>query len=367
VERAAQLRGDRADLAKIRQQLTERRDGRLVRARAAMDGGNAKAAAAALTGAVFEDLGPEGGRLLEQVRQAIKLEGQLAAVVKDAKADGVVNQSEAAKIRRVGMAYLTVNPRNDRVRSLVEQCEQVTTPQEFTNSVGIKLKLIPVGRFTMGQVQGALDEKPHRVSLTKAFYLGVYEVTNAQWKCVMGSVPSTWKEADRPVEQVSSYDAMEFCRKLSELPEEETAGRVYRLPTEAEWEYACRAGTRTKFSFGDDETLLSEYGWFAKNSGSRTHSVAQKKPNGWGLYDMHGNVWEWCSDWYGEYPDDGVNDPKGLSGGSRRVSRGGGWLNSVGDCRSASRGMIDPSARHSRLGFRLALSPFGFESPEEGK
>ncbi|MFM8634129.1 MAG: formylglycine-generating enzyme family protein [Planctomycetia bacterium] len=233
------------------------------------------------------------------------------------------------------------------------------------NSIGITLVKIPAGTFTMGQADGAKNETPHRVTLTKPFYIGAYEVTNAQWKCVMGTVPSLRKDDGRPVERVTWEDAIEFCRKLSALPEERKAGRVYRLPTEAEWEYACRAGTNTKYSFGDDESRLSEYGWYGSNSGSQTHPVGQKKANAWGLYDMHGNVWEWCSDWYGDYPDGAVTDPKGPSEGSVRVRRGGGWYYTAWFSRSAARSRNVPTDRFY-LGLRLALSPPGFQPPEVG-
>jgi formylglycine-generating enzyme required for sulfatase activity len=186
--------------------------------------------------------------------------------------------------------------------------------------------------------------------------MGVYEVTNAHWKRVMGGVPSEWND-DRPVEEVSWDDANEFCRKLSALPEEKFAGRVYRLPTEAEWEYACRAGTTTKWSFGDDESRLGDYAWFKGNSGSRTHAVGKKKPNAWGLFDTHGNVYEWCSDWYGDYAGGAVTDPQGPSGGSFRVCRGGGWYDSPGNCRSAARDFFGPSHGFAMQGLRLALSP----------
>jgi formylglycine-generating enzyme required for sulfatase activity len=194
----------------------------------------------------------------------------------------------------------------------------------------MELKLIPAGKFMMGQVGGDSDEMPHEVMLTKPYYIGVHEVTNAQWKRVMGSVPSNWNEADRPVERVSWEDAVEFCKTLSALAEERVAGREYRLPTEAEWEYACRAGLTTKYCFGDDESRLGEYGWFNKNSGSQTHPVGQKKANAWGLFDVHGNVWEWCSDWYGDYGSGAVSDPQGPSGRYHRVQRGGGWRSPAG-------------------------------------
>ena len=235
------------------------------------------------------------------------------------------------------------------------------------NSIGIELKLLPAGRFTMGQAGGDSDETPHQVTLTRPFYIGVYEVTNAQWQRVMGSVPSNWKDADRPVERVSWDDAVEFCRKLSALPEERQAGRLYRLPTEAEWEYACRAGTDTKYSFGDDESKLGDYGWFDGNSDEKTHPVGKKKPNACGLFDMHGNVWEWCGDGYGVYASGAVTDPQGPSRASDRVLRGGGWNITAWLCRSAFRYGYDPSYRFNGLGFRLALSPSGASPPEAEK
>ena len=236
------------------------------------------------------------------------------------------------------------------------------------NSIGIKLKLIPAGSFMMGSEDGEPDEKPvHEVSITKPFYLGVTEVTNAQWRRVMaGEPPSKWKDDDRPVEQVSWDDVVEFCRKLSEMPEERAARRSYRLPTEAEWEYACRAGSKTPYSFGvgDDRTNLGEFAWFGSNSASQTHPVGQKRPNPWGLHDMHGNVWEWCSDWYGPYAAGVATNPKGPDEGSLRVYRGGSWDSTAGDCRSADRRRYVPSLRLDILGFRLALSPSDSEQPE---
>jgi formylglycine-generating enzyme required for sulfatase activity len=231
-----------------------------------------------------------------------------------------------------------------------------TAVPPIRNSIGVDLKLIAPGRFAMGDAGRDSNEKPHEVTLTKPFYLGVYEVTNAQWRRVMGSVPSTWQDGDRPVERVSWDDTVEFCRKLSAVPGEQAAGRTYRLPTEAEWEYACRAGTTTVFSFGDDEKLLGDFGWFDGNAGSQTHPVGLKKPNGLGLHDMHGNVWEWCSDWYGRDLNGGVTDPQGPARGSTRVRRGGSWSYSAGLCRSAFRVGLDSSSRHNFLGFRLAMT-----------
>lgn len=166
----------------------------------------------------------------------------------------------------------------------------------LTNSVGMDLKLIPAGTFTMGDNSGGIPVQAHQVTLTKDFYIGVYEVTQDQYEQVVGSNPSKLKGANHPVENVSWKDAVTFCEKLSSLPAERAAGRVYRLPTEAEWEYACRAGTTTAYSFGDDEQDLGKYVWSIENSGNTAHAVGEKLPNGWGLYDMHGNVWEWCLD-----------------------------------------------------------------------
>lgn len=240
-------------------------------------------------------------------------------------------------------------------------------PKEITNSIGMKLVLIPKGQFMMGSPESEegrdKDENQHEVTISKDYYLGVYEVTQAQYEKVMGKNPSYFqgaivgnKNADLPVDRVSWEDAVEFCKKLSDLPEEKKAGRVYRLPTEAEWEYACRAGSKTAYSFDDEEGLLPEYGWFNRNSSNRTHTVGLLEPNAWGLYDLHGNVWEWCSDRHGEYPKGSVSDPTGPCEGSNRVIRSGGWSDAAASCRSASRTWDVSSLRGLNDGFRLALS-----------
>jgi len=233
---------------------------------------------------------------------------------------------------------------------------------ESATSIGMEFKLIPAGTFTMGDASGLNNETPHEVTLTKPFKMGVHEVTQDQYEQVMGVNPSEYKGADNPVETVSWEDAVEFCRKLSELPAEKEAGNVYRLPTEAEWEYACRARTTTKFSFGDDESDSDDYGWYSENSDQKTHPVGSKLPNAWGLYDMHGNVWEWCQDWEEDYPSGSVTDPSGATSGSYRsyrVFRGGSWSSTAGDCRSAYRSSFEPSLRHGIIGFRVSLSPSG--------
>ena len=236
---------------------------------------------------------------------------------------------------------------------------------------GIPLKMIKVkaGRFQMGSPEKELgrdrEETQHWVTLTRDYWLGETEVTQGQWKAVMGTNPSHFKKGDNyPVECVSWEDVMDFCRKLNEkysskLP----SGYKFSLPTEAQWEYACRAGTTTALNNGNN--LKSEYdicrnldevGWYYENSDSSTHPVAQKKPNALDFYDMHGNVWEWCSDWKGGY-NMGATDPKGPSAGSHRVCRGGSWYCDARFCRAAYRYGYFPSYRYRNLGFRLALVP----------
>jgi formylglycine-generating enzyme required for sulfatase activity len=181
------------------------------------------------------------------------------------------------------------------------------------------------------------------------FSIGVYEVSQEQYEAVMGTNPSDTNGKQNPVDNVSWDDAVAYCAKLSSLPAEAAAGRVYRLPTEAEWDYACRAGTTTFYSFGDDERQLVDYAWFNENSGgSGSHPVGQKKPNGFGLYDMHGNEWEWCSD----------------IEGSNRVSRGGSSDSGVESCRTANRLTSGPTLRTFLDGFRLAWSFPSGQSPE---
>ena len=244
---------------------------------------------------------------------------------------------------------------------------QAQAPKEITNSIGVKLVLIPKGQFMMGSPESEEgrndDETQHEVTISKDYYLGVHEVTQALYEKVIRKNPSHFQgaivgneNADLPVDNVSWEDAVEFCKKLSDLPEEKKAGRVYRLPTEVEWEYACRAGSKTAYSFDDEEGLLPEYGWFNRNSSDRTHTVGLLEPNVWGLYDMHGNVWEWCSDRHEEYPKGAVSDPTGPKEGSDRVIRGGSWFNVAANCRSAYRSRTAPSYRYNYLGFRVALS-----------
>lgn len=233
-------------------------------------------------------------------------------------------------------------------------------PKAITNSIGMKLVLIHPGSFTMGSQEEEIGRKenelPHEVTISKSFYLGVYEVNQDEYEKVMGKNPSHFKGRMLPVEKVSWDDAVSFCKALSELPAERANGRVYRLPTEAEWEYACRAASITSYCFGDDAESLGEYAWFEENAEFKTHPVGLKKPNRWGLYDMHGNVWEWCVDWCTDYPSGEAADPNGPSEGSTHVRRGSCWFFVAKYCRSAMRDAGVPSLRAADIGFRVAMS-----------
>jgi formylglycine-generating enzyme required for sulfatase activity len=248
--------------------------------------------------------------------------------------------------------------------------------KRLTNAVGLKLTYIPPGSFTMGSPNSEPDRYPdegpqHLVIITRPFYLGTYPVTQRQYTAVMGENPSYFQEArgggpDHPVERVSWSDAVEFCRRLSELPEERAAGRVYRLPTEAEWEYACRAGTTTPFHYGEAfSSRLANfngrypYGGAIKGPNlEQTSRVGSYQPNGWGLYDLHGNVWEWCQDYYGEryYAKSPREDPQGPTTGVMRVVRGGSCCNIGRFCRSAYRFGVSPGNRDLDVGLRVVMT-----------
>jgi formylglycine-generating enzyme required for sulfatase activity len=222
--------------------------------------------------------------------------------------------------------------------------------------------------FDMGSPDGEAgrsgEESPlHRVWISRAFYMGKYEVTHEVWKKIMGTDPSWFMGVNRPVETVSWDNCQAFLAKLNAMQKE--SGQ-FRLPTEAEWEWACRAGTRTPFCFGDANAGLGEYAWYSANSGDMTYPVGRSKPNAWGLHDCHGNVLEWCSDWWGNYsanPWPGkfrwTRDPNGPAKGVSRVLRGGSWRDSPWHCRSACRSYASTTNRHERYGFRVALSIAG--------
>jgi formylglycine-generating enzyme required for sulfatase activity len=221
----------------------------------------------------------------------------------------------------------------------------------LVNSLGMTFALVPAGEFRMGSTDGYDDERPvHTVRLSQPFYLGIHAVTQGQWEAVMSNNPSRFTgDPNRPVEMVSWEDVQAFIGQLNARE----GHALYRLPTEAEWEYAARAGSTTAYCFGDDPRRLGEYAWYDKNAGDQTHSVGQLQPNAWGLYDMHGNVWEWVQDWYGTNTAEPVTDLQGPAAGSRRVIRGGSWYSDAGLCRSAYRNYDAPGFRDVNLGFRL--------------
>ena len=225
---------------------------------------------------------------------------------------------------------------------------------------GVVMEFVKIrpGWFEMGSPggEGYVTEHPrHRVCITRPFYIGKYPVTQAQYEAVTGKNPSYFKGPDRPVEMISWEEAREFAHRLNRME------RIlaYSLPTEAQWEYVCRAGSSTTYCFGFEEGSLGGYAWYYDNSGKETHPVGKKKPNDWGLYDMHGNVWEWCQDWHdsGYYSKSPGLNPPGPSTGRFRVRRGGNWCYDARLCRSASRYGSSPGYRDKNIGFRLQRTP----------
>ena len=224
-------------------------------------------------------------------------------------------------------------------------------PNEKVNSIGMKFTRIDAGEFVIGYNRGDLNERPeHQVLISGDFYMGTYEVTQDEWTAVMGRNPSYFRGGNRPVESVSWNDVHTFIDRLSAM---ENCSGCYRLPTEAEWEYAARASTRWLYSFGNREEDLSAFAWYKDNSGGATHPVGTKLPNQWGLYDMHGNVWEWVQDWFGNYSGEMVDNPSGPPNGRFRIIRGGSWDYSAWNLRSANRGSDLPENRNFDYGFRL--------------
>ena len=282
------------------------------------------------------------GSLLEKVKKQIE-EEKAAAEKAEREAEARRIAEEEARVAEEKRRAEKVAEINERLRAgdvhRAGETKTITLPGKAT----MEMVWCPAGAFLMGspkEEEGrSSDETLHPVALKKGFWMAKTEVTQAQWKSVMGNNPS-WNEGDdsRPVEHVSWDDCQKFCRKAG-----------LRMPTEAEWEYACRAGTTGAYA-----GKLEDMGWYKDNDGYNIHPVGQKQANAWGLYDMHGNVSEWCADWYGDYPDGAVTDPKGASSGSGRVARGAGDYHAAAYCRAAYRSSYNPSARYSNLGFRPA-------------
>jgi formylglycine-generating enzyme required for sulfatase activity len=302
------------------------------------------------------------------------LEGVKATVTKDSLVvtnpegeTSVFTKKDVSEVKKGGGAQPTKEP--DTTGNPVTN---IKAGETFTSQTGIELMSIPAGEFMMGCSEGdnecSATEKPaHKVKLTRGFYIGKYEVTQGQWKAVMGKELSFWQSQssvnpskfkdcgdDCPVEKVSWNDVKEFLVKLN-AQEGRTGARMFRLPTEAEWEYAARGGTKTKFYAND----LASIAWYSANSGDTTHPVGKKTPNAFGLYDMLGNVWEWTEDWYGDtyYSVSKKTDPIGPSSGSYRVLRGGSWWYWSGSESLSYRFSSSPDFRNRDFGFRVVVLP----------
>ncbi|WP_168119877.1 formylglycine-generating enzyme family protein [Paenibacillus sp. HB172176] len=223
---------------------------------------------------------------------------------------------------------------------------------DIGKGINMEFVLIEPGTFPMGSSVAEEDEAPeHPVAISQPYYLGIYEVTQEQWVAMMGNDPSTFKGGKRPVDRVSWEDSQIFINKLQEKTD-----REFALPTEAQWEYAARAGTNTRWHFGDTESKLGDYAWFEGNSNDETHPVGQKEPNAWGLYDMYGNVQEWCKDWYGApYAKEKASDPQGKASGDSKVLRGGAWGDDFTMVRSTYRNANGIDAKTSGTGFRVVM------------
>jgi len=281
-----------------------------------------------------------------------------------------------------GLTRLRIDKRLEEIAKVAEsspaKAKQPERPKQLTIDLpgGVKMEfvLIPAGEFVMGSSEAerqraiakakghgdswAVSKIPteapqHRVKISKSFYLGKYETTQAQWQAMMGNNPSSNKGPMNPVERVSWDQVQTFLTKLNSAFGKE--GKQFGLPTEAQWEYACRAGSTAAYSFGDDPAHLGQHAWFKENSGGKTHPVGQRQPNPWGLHDMNGNVWEWCADLHGKdfYAQSPTDDPVGPRTGSGRVHRGGGFEAHLERCRSAFRSCCTPSQSRNYLGFRV--------------
>ncbi len=237
----------------------------------------------------------------------------------------------------------------------VQSVYSAPSVQKIRTRLGIEMVLIPGGSFYMGSSSGRPDERPvHKVTVS-SFYIDVHPVTQKSYQALMGTNPSRWKNPNNPVERVRWSDAVRYCNARSKAEGLEPcydlktwkcdfSANGYRLPTEAEWEYACRAGTRTKWFFGNSPAKLSLYAWYKKNSGNKARPVKMKKPNPWGLYDMYGNVWEWCNDWYSRtyYASSPSVNPRGPSSGTKKVLRGGAYDSPATQCTSSYRFAANP-------------------------
>ncbi|MCB9925569.1 MAG: SUMF1/EgtB/PvdO family nonheme iron enzyme [Planctomycetaceae bacterium] len=298
---------------------------------------------------------------------------------KKEKAATPAMQQESTETAETVTTPAPANPKSPEAAKKTEEArlpQSIETGGVITNSIGMELKLIPAGEFMMGSPDTDKDsrrnERPqHRVRITQPFYMGINLVTQREYEQVMGDNPATYNGEDqRPVETITWHDAVKFCNKLSELDGLDQfydididsqnvsviGGTGHRLPTEAEWEYACRAGTSTKWSCGDDTETLSAAAWYGRELPDGTRLVGEGEPNQWGLYDMHGNVWEWCWDLYKRYGQTSMETNLTPLGENRRALRGGSFQSSASLCRSAIRGRVVPDHRDPFIGFRVSRS-----------
>lgn len=255
----------------------------------------------------------------------------------------------------VVVACVSVNADGQPAARDVAQAPDKIETIDLGGGVTMQFVPIPAGSFTMGSDQniGDGDESPkHQVTFTQPFYLGTCEVTQEQWEKIMGGNPSEFRGPKLPVDTVSWDDCQSFLARL-----QQQTGRQFALPTEAQWEYACRAGTTTAWNFGSTGANAGDYAWIGENSGGTTHPVGTKQPNAWGLHDMYGNVWEWCADWYEKhtYASGAVVDPRGPAAGESRILRGGAWGEHVDNARSSIRNCNGPDGRHNGTGLRCVM------------
>lgn len=238
------------------------------------------------------------------------------------------------------------------IMGIVAGCKETQKRNNNGSELEPEMVYIDGGTFNMGSNKGSDEEKPVHSVTVSSFYIGKYEVTNCEYSIYDPKHKGRWSEEDYPVDSVNWADVTGYCEWLSKK-----TGKNYRLPTEAEWEYACRGGTTTEYYWGDE--MNNDYSWYKDNSEGTIHPVGNKEPNKFGLYDMSGNVWEWCFDWHGEdyYSSSPSSNPRGPSSGTRHIARGGSWGSFYGSCSSGARGNYDPGTRRYYMGFRLVRTP----------
>jgi serine/threonine protein kinase/formylglycine-generating enzyme required for sulfatase activity len=304
---------------------------------------------------IKEDAAARSG--LDRVREfrARKLYDAAMAEARDAE-----EKKETARAKAAYARALAARPGDDAAAEAMKALEartladRITIPLDRAGTVRMEFVRIKAGKFTMGNKAAPEGQEPREVTLTKDFWMQTTETTQAQWRTVMGTSPFNFSGNDLPAENVSWDRCMDFTKKLGEVAGADAGGRKFDLPTEAEWEYAARAGSTGQFCFNEGEGTLADYAWYGGTSGDRSHPVAKKKPNAWGLYDMHGNVWEWCRDWYGRHPVAGV-DPTGPAAGMCRILRGFGWNQDLLVGYTPDRLWYFPTACYNYVGLRVVM------------